>query len=91
MSKSIRVSEELAANAESAAKRFHRSPPQQIEHWARIGRVLEPILSYPLVDAIKTADRDDLDRALSEVETPESEDRTRRIIESSAGEIVTSD
>lgn len=46
MSTSIRLSDELVAAARRQAGLFHRSPPQQIEHWAAIGRVMETALSY---------------------------------------------
>ena len=66
ISKSIRVSDELAAYAEEAAAVAHRSPPQQIEHWAQIGRVLEPALSYHAKTQVKRANpasRDHLEAA----------------------------
>ncbi len=34
----IRLQEELMQEAESTAKRFHRSTAQQIEYWADLGR-----------------------------------------------------
>lgn len=54
MSKSIRLSDELLEQAKKSAKVFHRSPPQQIEHWAQIGRVMESALSYGTQEKIKT-------------------------------------
>jgi ParD-like antitoxin of type II bacterial toxin-antitoxin system len=65
MSKSIRITDELSAQAAAAAAVAHRSPPQQIEHWAHIGRVLESTLSYSGVMAIKRVSRADLDAALN--------------------------
>lgn len=91
MSKSIRVSDELAGYAESAASVSHRSPPQQIEHWAQIGRVLEPALSYRAESAIKRSGRPELDAALEQVESPESIERTQTIIRRSSGSIASND
>jgi predicted transcriptional regulator len=54
MSKSIRLSDELLEQAKKSAKVFHRSPPQHIEHWAQIGRVMESALSYGAQEKVKT-------------------------------------
>ncbi len=91
MSKSIRISDELAEFAEAAAVESHRSPPQQIEHWAQIGRVLEPTLSYRAESAIKQVGRADLDAALAGVGTPEAVRRTQEIIRNTSGEIASTD
>ena len=48
MSKAIKLSEQLVADATRYAKIFHRSPPKQIEHWATIGRVAEENPDLPL-------------------------------------------
>ena len=39
MSVSIRLSDELVRQARFSGKIHDRSPPQQIEHWAKIGRI----------------------------------------------------
>lgn len=91
MSKSIRVSDELAGHAEAAAAVSHRSPPQQIEHWAQIGRVMEPALSYHSEKAIKSVGRPELDAALDQVGTPEANARTQAIIRRTSGAIASTD
>lgn len=91
MSKSIRISDELAASAEAAAAVAHRSPPQQIEHWAQIGRVLEPALSWRAEASVKRVGRADLDRVLAQVGCEPSQSRTRAIIRRSSGEIASID
>ena len=48
MSKAIKLSEQLVADATRYARIFHRSPPKQIEHWATIGRVAEENPDLPL-------------------------------------------
>ena len=48
MSKAIKLSDQLVADATRYAKVFHRSPPKQIEHWATIGRVAEENPDLPL-------------------------------------------
>ena len=91
MSKSFRVSDELVQFAEAAAAESHRSPPQQIEHWAQIGRVLEPALSYRAESAVKRVGRADLDAAMDAVGTPEVVDRTQKNISGTSEEIVSTD
>ncbi len=91
MSKSIRVSDELAESAEAAAAVSHRSPPQQIEHWAQIGRVLEPALSYQTETAIKRVGRPQLDAVLEAISSPEATARTQAIIRRTSGKIVSTD
>jgi len=89
VSQSIRISDELAAAAKNKAKLHHRSPPQQIEHWAAIGRMMEPVLSYPAREKIlDAAGRPELDRALARVGTPEGNERTREIIRRTSARIV---
>jgi len=91
MSKSIRISDELATYAEAAAVVSHRSPPQQIEHWAQIGRVLEPALSYRAEAAVKQVGRAELDAALDRAETPEAIRRTQEIVRRTSGAIASED
>jgi hypothetical protein len=81
MSKSIRLSNLLIAEAEKAATVSHRSPPQQIEHWAQLGRVMEATLSWKAQMQVKTASlRDRLDDALSSVDTAAGRKRSRAAI-----------
>ena len=41
MAKSIKLSDKLVTDATIYAKSQHRTPPKQIEHWARIGKIAE--------------------------------------------------
>lgn len=91
MSKSIRISDELAESAEVAAAVSHRSQPQQIEHWAQIGKVLEPILSFELETAVKKVGRPELDEILETVGTAEATARTQDIIRRTSGKIASDD
>ncbi len=54
MAKSIKLSEELVAVATAYAKIQHRTPPKQIEYWARIGKIAEenPDLTMGFVNDI---------------------------------------
>jgi hypothetical protein len=48
---SIRLDQELVDKAAIMAKAFNRSTPKQIEHWAKIGEMMEdnPDLPYEFV------------------------------------------
>jgi hypothetical protein len=59
---SVRLDQELVEKATIMAKAFHRTPPKQIEHWAKIGEMMEdnPDLPYEFVKQaiIAKAERD---------------------------------
>ncbi len=81
MSQSIRLNDDLIEEAKRHAILFHRSPPQQIEHWAAIGRVMEAALSYPALEKVALAvGRKDLDQALAAVGTPAGVAKAQDII-----------
>lgn len=89
MSTSIRLSDELVAAAKRQAELFHRSPPQQIEHWAAIGRVMETALSYPARERVaQSVGRADVDAALAAVGTPEGIARAQEVIHRTTANIV---
>jgi predicted transcriptional regulator len=48
---SVRLDKELIEKATIMAKALSRTPPKQIEHWAKIGEIMEdnPGLSYEFV------------------------------------------
>jgi hypothetical protein len=48
---SIRLDRELIEKASIMAKALNRTPPKQIEHWAKIGKIMEdnPDLPYEFV------------------------------------------
>lgn len=54
MGRAIKLSDELVEEATRHAKAKHRTPPRQIEHWARIGKIVEEHqdLSYKFVQEI---------------------------------------
>ncbi len=41
MAVAIKLSDELVGDARTCAKAEHRTPPKQIEHWARLGKIVE--------------------------------------------------
>ena len=48
MPRSIKLSDELIRAATATGKALHRSPPRQIEYWARIGKIAEENPDLPL-------------------------------------------
>jgi len=81
MSQSIRLNGALIEAAKRQATLFHRSPPQQIEHWAAIGQVMEQALSYPALEkVVRAVGRKDLDQALAVVGTPEGVAKAHGVI-----------
>jgi hypothetical protein len=81
MSKSIRVSDQLLEQANHSSELFHRSPPQQIEHWAQIGRVMESALAYPSLERVKiAASPHAVEEALALPDTPSGRARALEII-----------
>ncbi len=57
MSKTIELSEELISNATRYSHILPRSVPEQIEHWAKIGRIAEenPDMPYEFIQGILIA------------------------------------
>jgi hypothetical protein len=53
----VKLPDDLVSEAKRYAKIQHRSVPMQLEHWARIGKILEdnPDLSYNFVEHILEA------------------------------------
>jgi hypothetical protein len=48
VAKAIKLSDELVNDATAHAKAQHRTPPRQIEYWARIGKIAEENPDLPL-------------------------------------------
>jgi ParD-like antitoxin of type II ParDE toxin-antitoxin system len=48
MSKAIKLSDQLVVDATAHGKANHRTPPRQIEYWARIGKIAEENPDLPL-------------------------------------------
>ena len=92
MSTSIRLSDELVAAARRQAGLFHRSPPQQIEHWAAIGRVMETALSYQAKErAMRWGSAQDVENLRASVESAEGRARAKDIIRQTSGDMVSTD
>jgi len=48
MAVAIKLSDKLVSDAKLYAKAQHRTPPKQIEHWARLGKIAEENPDLPL-------------------------------------------
>lgn len=48
MSRAIKLSDELVEDAAVYGKALHRSPPKQIEYWARLGKLAEENPDLPM-------------------------------------------
>ncbi|MDX1573166.1 MAG: hypothetical protein R3341_04015 [Methylophaga sp.] len=57
VTKSIQLNQELIEKAAIAAKAYNRSTAKQIEHWAKIGKIMEvnPYLPYEFVKQVIVA------------------------------------
>ena len=92
MSQSLRLSDELVNEAKEKGKLFHRSPPQQIEHWAAIGRILEPALSYEVQEKVAHwGSEDDIEQLMSDVESKSGRAQTKKLIRKTSGFIAATD
>ncbi len=81
MSKSVRLSDSLFEDAKQTGVALHRSPPQQIEHWAQIGRVLESALSYPAQKNAGTwGSKADIDSLITEVTSSQGKQKAKEVI-----------
>lgn len=58
MSVAIKVSSNLAEEARAAAVDADRSLTGQVEHWARLGKALEPSLNSTVIAALKKSGGD---------------------------------
>lgn len=88
MSKSIRISDELLALAKATGELQHRSPPQQIEHWAAIGQVMEPVLDWPMIQQTK---EQHLDELFAFIESPQAKKQAETFITQTTKTIVSLD
>lgn len=92
MSMPIRLSDELLGQARESGQRFHRSIPQQVEHWAQLGRVLESALTLPGTGKLKDLSREpDLRKAIAAAETPAGKEKVKARLREMGGPLYSSD
>lgn len=78
----VRLSESLAARARAVAAVQDRSMTEQVEHWARLGQVLETVVSTETVAVLKAHSHDpDLRSRLAAAHSPQARAETARFLE----------
>jgi hypothetical protein len=88
----LRIDSELVNQARNSGALHDRPPTAQIEHWAKLGRVLDSVLSGASVAQVKQLSRvDDLEAILALTQTPEGRARARAVIARHKGPIYTAD
>jgi hypothetical protein len=77
----VRLSEALAKRARAAAQVLDRSMTEQVEHWARLGQVVEAAISAQSVERLKMRSYDpELPQRLAFAATAEGRAAAARLI-----------
>jgi hypothetical protein len=77
----VRLSAQLATRARQVASTQDRSLTEQVEHWARLGELVENAVSAATVQRLK-AQSYDIEARLAYSQTPEGRAKARALIES---------
>jgi len=92
MSMPIRLSSGLITEARVSGGRFHRSIPQQVEHWAFLGKTIEAALALPSIARLKDVSRTpQLDKVLARAESPAGRKKVQTMLAKSGVPYYTSD
>jgi hypothetical protein len=88
----LRIDSDLVNQARSAGAMFDRPPTAQIEHWAKLGRVLDAILSGASTLRIKQAGRvADIGRVVALSQTEKGRKKARTLIFKHGGPVYEAD
>jgi hypothetical protein len=88
----LRIDSELVNHARSAGALFDRPPTAQIEHWAKLGRVLDSILSGESISKVKQRGKvADLDQVVGLSQTERGRKKALAMIAKHAGPTYESD
>lgn len=88
----LRIDSELVNQARSAGALSDRPPTAQIEHWAKLGRVLDSVFTGASVAQVKQLSLvDDLDSILTLTQTPEGKAKARELIARLKGPVYAAD
>ena len=88
----FRIDSQLVNQARTAGEVHDRTPTAQIEHWAKLGRVLESVLSGKSVERVKELGRvDDLEQILALTQTPAGQARALAVIARHKGPVYSAD
>jgi hypothetical protein len=78
----VRLSEALTVRARTAAQTADRSLTEQVEHWARLGQVVEETVLAATVKRLKARSHDDdLDKRIALATTAEGRAKAARLIQ----------
>src|SRR5688500_1972990 len=79
----VRLSEALTVRARTAAETLDRSLTEQVEHWARLGQVVEDAILAATVKRLKARSHDaELPMRLARADTAEGRAKALELIES---------
>ena len=88
----LRIDSELVNHARSAGALFDRPPTAQIEHWAKLGRVLDSILSGESIAKVKQRGNiTDLDQVVALSQTEKGRKKALAMIAKHAGPVYEAD
>lgn len=88
----LRIDSELVHQARSEGALHDRTPTAQIEHWAKLGRVLEAVLSGKSTARVKAMSRVvDLDAIVEMTQTTKGQAKARAVVARHQGPIYTAD
>jgi hypothetical protein len=88
----LRIDTNLVNVARESAEVMDRTPTAQIEFWAKLGRVMEGVLTHDALVIVKGASRvKRLDELLAMVSTPEGKERALAVIKRHKGPTYSAD
>jgi len=88
----LRIDSELVNLARTSGTLFDRPATAQIEHWAKLGRVLESVLSGESVAKVKQRGNvADLDQVVAMSQTQAGRDKALALIAQQAGPVYETD
>ncbi len=88
----LRIDSALVHRARTSAALADRTPTAQIEHWAKLGIALEPVLSGASAARLKQAARiEDLDEIVADAQTAAGQERVRSLIQRQGGPVYEAD
>ena len=77
----VRLSEGLTVRARTASRVCDRSMTEQVEHWARLGQVVEAAIAAPTTQHLKALSHDrELGARLAAAKTPGGQARAAALI-----------
>jgi hypothetical protein len=88
----LRIDTDLVNEARESAALMDRTPTAQIEFWAKLGRVMEGVLTHDAIVTVKEASRvKNLDELLAMASTPDGKKRALAVIHRHKGPTYSAD